>query len=519
LTRVPVDADGGFHFSLPIDAGECALELEGDWLFVDPPQRVAVDEPNDVVVLRPQVGARMRVVVQAAPGGHDYSAFAVKGECEFAGLTSLLESWEWAEPSRAVSFVVGEPFEVGPVSSDAQRAQVRVDGFGSFAYESPRLTRGVVNDVVISLPARAWLSGRVRDVYGAAVPDVDLDLRPAAPATGARLTAKSGPDGRFDFFGAPVSAPLVLRVHSSEHLPAPDSRLDALEVGQRIDNIEVVLDLGGVLAGRVLRSSGEPAAFASVRAEPLERGQRGARGSPRATRCDSDGRFHLSRLRAGPQCVTVEWAPESADAASEKACFERVELGGDLVLVLEPTEVYAGRVVDQRGAPVRDFDVHARLVRRAGTTVPTSRMNATAHGRDADRAGEFELTELLAGEWSIEVRAPGYEPVAPRVVVLPRDAGALNFQLVRQAAIRGVTVDGVGAPVGRIVIRARSARGDRSLRLVGVSDRAGAFADLFVASGPVELIARGHGYELERPLELQLAPGEEREVRLVLVKR
>ncbi len=74
-------------------------------------------------------------------------------------------------------------------------------------------------------------------------------------------------------------------------------------------------------------------------------------------------------------------------------------------------------------------------------------------------------------------------------------------------------------PAGRIVIRARSARGDRSLRLVGVSDRAGAFADLFVLSGPVELIARGHGYELERPLELEFAPGEQREVRLVVVKR
>jgi hypothetical protein len=104
-------------------------------------------------------------------------------------------------------------------------------------------------------------------------------------------------------------------------------------------------------------------------------------------------------------------------------------------------------------------------------------------------------------------------------VTLPSDVGTLDFQLVQCARISGVTVDAAGVPVGRVAIRARAAGGDAESRPVGVSGRDGEFANWYVSSGDVELLVRSGAYELEQPLRLQLAPGEEREVRLVLVKR
>ncbi|MBL8802168.1 MAG: carboxypeptidase regulatory-like domain-containing protein [Planctomycetes bacterium] len=510
IERVSVDNEGKFRFSCPVDSEECAVIVAGRWLRLASPESVDLDAGDAVVVLRPEIGARLRLTVRAPYGAPDVSLSPLSGELSFG-------EYEWMDADEldgAADFIVGQPLELGPLSVAAKAVRLNVDGIENFEHALPTLVAGVVNEVEVSLPPRAWVSGRVRDLNGSPVADAKVVLHPEDWDAAAWLTTRSAADGSFRFYGAPTDVELELEATSDDHYRAESVKLGVLGSGQRLEHVQFVLDEGGVLAGVVVTPSGEPASFACVAAVPLGGAGPGQRNQ---TDCDEKGRFRLSALRRMEHRVSIKYTGRESEELLYKAIYEHVELREDVLFRLEPTSSVKGRVVDSRGAPVNTFEARASLMRRAGSRVAPGREDFTlvTAGRVGD--GALELNGLLSGEWKIEVGAVGYDSAQPRYVTLPSEVGSLDFQLVQCARISGVTVDAAGVPVGRIPIRARAAGAES--RRVGVSGRDGEFANLYVSAGAVELLVRSGGYELVSPLELQLEPGEVREVRLVVVKR
>jgi hypothetical protein len=512
VERVPVDSNGRFRFSCPADSEECAVIVAGRWLRLAGPENVDLDARDAVVVLRPEIGARLRLTVRAPFDAPDVPLSPLSGELSFG-------EYEWMDADEldgAADFIVGQPLELGPLSVAAKAVRLRVDGLENFEHPLPTLVAGVVNEVAVSLPPRAWVCGRVRDLNGNPVADAKVVLRPEDWDAAAWLTTRSAADGGFRFYGAPTAVELELLVSSDDHYRAKSLELGVLGPAQRLEHLEFVLDLGGVLAGRVVTPSGAPASFARVAAAPLGRA---GPGQARETDCDENGRFRLSALRRTEHRVSIKDTGRESEELFYKAIYEHVELREDVLFRLEPTSSVRGRVVDSRGAPVNTFEARASLMRRAGSRVAAGREDFTLVTARRVGDGALELNGLLSGEWKIEVGAAGYDKAQPRYLTLPSDIGSLDFQLVQCARISGVTVDAADVPVGRVAIRARAAGGDADSRPVGVSGRDGEFANLYVSAGDVELLVRSGAYELEQPLRLQLEPGELREVRLMIVKR
>jgi len=515
VDRVPVDDDGRFRFSCPADAEECALMLEARWLRLAGPQSVDLDARDTVVVLRPEIGARLRVVVRAPDGAPDSPLAALCGELSLSPNDALYAE----DRDGAEDFVVGQPIEIGPLGASVGPVEVRAHGFEPFEYVAPPLLTGVVNELEIPLPLRAWVSGRVRDVNGSPVGYVEVTLQCKERRVRKKLKTWCGVDGQFHFFGAPTDVDLRLSVDSSAHLRVESLELGTLRPGERLEQLEFFLDTGGVLAGRVLTPSGEPAAFARVSAEPLELEEAAEPGSTRSVTCDDAGRFRITRLRRAAHRLTVLHRDDAGVGRTHKAIFERVEFGEELELTVERTLAVAGRVADANGVGLSEFRVRATAVRLAGAadSAPQDEVVSVSATRAHD--GGFHLEHLLPGEWRIEVSARGFSSEPPRLLTLPRDAGSLNFRLEKLARVSGVAVDTAGLPLGRVAIRTRAAGSSETPRLAGVCEVDGTFGSFYVPLGAIELLARGKGHELEQPLELRLAPGEHRELRLVLVKR
>ena len=107
-----------------------------------------------------------------------------------------------------------------------------------------------------------------------------------------------------------------------------------------------------------------------------------------------------------------------------------------------------GRVVDDRGEPVRRFLVETRRDddRRHEYSPPSrAKRRLAAHAFAGD--GAFELPPLDAGDWVITVLGAGDTASAPQIVSATGTREPLQFMLPRPARLTGVVLDGNSAPV------------------------------------------------------------------------
>jgi hypothetical protein len=107
-------------------------------------------------------------------------------------------------------------------------------------------------------------------------------------------------------------------------------------------------------------------------------------------------------------------------------------------VLLSPTGVISGRVVDERGKPQRSILVVA-LRREYRNGIPTM---TTIAGRSTNDQGEYRIFDLTPGEYYVQVRQqsvapiyyPGFaDPDSAAVVNIDsgREAGAIDFTLRR----------------------------------------------------------------------------------------
>ena len=260
--------------------------------------------------------------------------------------------------------------------------------------------RAPAHDITIEVPAGGRVTGRV----------VDKETKQPVTTFEAGLSGERG-GGGFRFVGPPQTRPFTTDdgTFVLENVPVGPTTLIVNAVGYTAANIanvnvevgktaevEVALERGVTVTGRVTDPSGSALAGVSVRlAPPQSRGPMGGRMSmPVMT--DANGEYSLESLPAGEQ--TLLFARSGYVALPKK-----VELSGRKVQVdaqLSTGISVRGVVLNASGAPVAEAHVMASSP-SAGPSGASTR---------TDQNGAFEMEALAPGRYTFRAQKEGYAP-------------------------------------------------------------------------------------------------------------
>ncbi len=247
------------------------------------------------------------------------------------------------------------------------------------------------------------------------------------------------------------------------------------------DPIEVTLEPGAALRGRVMNEDDEAIVGARVRARPRQPAPgtvaviANDAGESKSVRTGAFGEFVISGMAAGE--MEVEAAASGFQPSSPLAV--EVPDGGSvdgLELVLARAAVIHGRVTDRWDEPIAE----------ALVLLPRSSARTNAEGW-------YRLDQAPPGLLTVEVRHLGYRSLTRQLEVEPGENVA-DFVLDGGLGVTGHVVDESGAPVpgAGVGLRLRGLGDARSYRTN--ADAGGLFEFPAVVSGRYDLEAEGEGY-------------------------
>jgi len=301
----------------------------------------------------------------------------------------------------------------------------------------------IVEGVDIRVDDAATVAGRVvsgdgEPLAGAAL-SCRLSRRGRGPAP-APCGGVSGADGGFSM-AVPAGA-IELRASAPGGATSGGVALPWVLPGAELTGVEIVVDAGAVLEGRVQAPNGSWLAGAQVRiwsgpgaavAPSVANPRPLAEGDIATVQSGPDGRFRVANLRAGRLVVVAshpDFAPSTA-AGVDVAAGGRVS---GLSLVLRKPVAIAGRVVDTSKAPLAGATVYAL---RSSTG---ERVAQAVSGAD----GAFELRGLDRGPFDLLTELADYAP--GRRAALAAPATDVVLEANKPSALAGA-VTAAGEPV------------------------------------------------------------------------
>ena len=449
--RRPLEGDNGWG-ELPADAEEprrAAADRRGRFRIP------GVNGRYDLAIRRPGA-AQVELPVEIAPGAGDVdlgplvlpAGLALEGRV-VGGEGSAAEPLPGAEvtwtrflPDGSVPVAPPEPgLATGPDGrfriADLAPGQ-RLDLTIRHPVHAPRTLRQVQaiagsEPLEIELaPARA-LSGRVLGPAGEPVAGAQLSSSRIETAAlngttmGRDLLGQTGTDGRFHVAGL---APGLLDLQiSAPGFQTRDVEGLAIPADRDVDGVEVRLEPGVALEGRVTRQNGDPVEGALVHVGHESRflGRRpGAhfrpwRPSRSLAQTDADGRYRIEGLDPGPHRVEVQAERDTANAVAElTAGVHRLDLVLDETA---PSPSVAGRVVDEEGAPVPAAEVQ----------LSAAQSGFPGQGTFTQPDGSFVLEQVRPGTYRLSARG----------------AGIVDPETGRQVQVAGGPVEGIEVRVSR----------------------------------------------------------------------
>jgi hypothetical protein len=316
---------------------------------------------------------------------------------------------------------------------------------GHLPHDAPGVEAPSPEPLRITLrPARS-LAGRVVDDAGKPIPGVRISLvetRELRMAGGSQSGGSSRTAGETDAEGRFVATHLTPgTVHLSfEASGFLGKVLRGLSIPEEEDPapVEVVLETGAVLSGRVVDSRGRPAAGLRVVVHPLEPKERMLPSGAEAD-TDADGGFRIAGLAPGQHRVEVQdWRTQQGRLLAEKTIALGSGGGNRLDLKLPDGYRLSGRVVDEQGEPVR------------GARLTLSADRGQAASADSAPDGSFRFTDVPEGTWRLTVSARGHAPAAEEVRLAGGDLDGLALRLSRGGTITGRLLGLTGTERGQV---------------------------------------------------------------------
>jgi hypothetical protein len=390
--------------------------------------------------------------------------------------------------------------------------------------------------LLIDLRPASSIAGKLRDRAGRAVAGGSVTLLEADGPALPRVV-ESDADGAFAF-SAVLPGNYVVTGRAAGYYPGAPLKL---RVQDRPLTVELRLELGATLAGRVLDEQAKPVAGAHVevageapdgtpvavtgagteeaRSTALDPvGELGVLRGPlpyppvtpveasapvaKPFITDADGAFRVTGVPAG-KLVVVASHPDFARGESLPLA---IVAGAQVTVnvVLSRGATVRGRVVDERGAPLSAVEVSGEDGRTMAFT---------------DERGEYKLEHVVRA-LMLTARRSGYLPASRKAS--PSEASAIDFQLARaEARLAGEVVDDRDAPVAgaRIEVAVRGAgAGDTAGRPAEpprsvASDRSGRFVVENLPPGPYRVTVTHADFA---PVSLELGPGDAARIQLLV---
>lgn len=405
------------------------------------------------------------------------------------------------------------------------------------------LAAGQTRDVAVALRPAASLEGTVRDAAGRPVAGAEVSIAGPPPVPIPLPTpiffpigvdpVRSDAQGRFLLDGLPSKVELKLSVASAAYAPWEEAGV-RLRPGERRRGVDVLLDAGLLITGRLVDQEGRPVAAASVTASRRPEGgpagmviriggPGGGRGGPRGAGAgargglmggedlpevypDADGRFTVRGAKPGIWEIEVAapgFAPKSVAGL-------KLEEPGPLdagTVVLEPGVVLEGIVTTEAGAPVPY--ARCRVVKELSALSEFLTREDGSFTSGALAPGS-NVTLTVDADGYAAVERPGLTPPVAGLAVTLKPASRILGRVVEKESGRPVPDFGIAAS------RSRSAGGG-GMRLsmemqggeVPFHSEDGAFVLEDVDPGKVTLAARAPGYQESVLRDLEVPEGDD----------
>jgi hypothetical protein len=303
-------------------------------------------------------------------------------------------------------------------------------------------------DMEIVLAPGSSIEGRVTDVTGPALAGARVEARIATvvelaprfrkikellpPPRG--IVSYTGRDGGYKL--QPLAAGLYeIEVSALGHVR---KAVEAFEVSEPVHRMDVALDSGSPVSGRVVGDAGQPIAGAEVLVMPSSPGERsrmdvlaalGAGGAKVAsTKSGADGRFELAGLPTGEVTVAAH------SPGFELAVLEGVAPGEQIPdLILLRHARLSGRASDAvTGSPLPEFQVHLDVVEPSAAPSRLTNQDFEATG------GVFTIEHLASGTYDLMLSSPEHAPFRKRIVLEPGGEAIVDARLESGERLEGV---------------------------------------------------------------------------------
>src|SRR5206468_173911 len=254
-------------------------------------------------------------------------------------------------------------------------------------------------DVVIELPAGGRISGRVVDKSNhSPVTSFQAGISLSRGAGGMvialppMLKSFTSDDGSFTLENVP-SGPTQLVVSAPGYTTARIPGLN-VEDGKALNDVEVSLDTGVRLTGRVTGPDGSPVAGVSVREAGSNVGPaRIMTGMESGATTDPNGEYSIEAVDPGQKTFTFArqgylTTDKSVSLSGREARLD-VQLSSGIPV--------AGVVVTEGGAPVADASVNAM----------SAANSSFGNGVHTDAGGNFQITGLAPGHYTLYASKQG----------------------------------------------------------------------------------------------------------------
>ncbi|MHC5063632.1 MAG: sigma-70 family RNA polymerase sigma factor [Planctomycetota bacterium] len=252
----------------------------------------------------------------------------------------------------------------------------------------------------------------------------------------------------------------------------PDEEPVAVEtVGDEPVYVEVLIERGIDLQGRVLDGTGEPIADAEiwVLGKSNEAGQV-------LTRSRDDGSFDLEGLQAGSRILARAAGFEPSQPFKLAKVPDNKQVEKDIILA-NRAGILRGLVFDQHGNPLPD----------AALQIGNPKSKLPAINTRSDAGGGFQAVGLPRGEILVIVLAPGFQPYQAQLSIQAESITEQDIHMQPGWVLAGQIFDPEGKPLEGQTIYAES-EGKPTTEVTSGKD--GSFRLETLAPGPVTLVVK-----------------------------
>lgn len=331
-------------------------------------------------------------------------------------------------------------FALGPLPLGDLELEALAHGFSPRRVSASLFEAGTtaeLGDVI--LDRGLSIRGRVADQDGAGVEAALVRAMPRSYRPRQRLEARSREDGSFELGG--LDEGLHTLTATKPGYAGPQL---ATQAGD--EAVELVLETGGEIAGRVVTADGQAALDALIRAELADPSvERHERDSALGSVEDDEGRFVLRDVRAGT------WILKAVSKGRGEVSVPEIQVVGG-----RTTDV--GTVRLARGGIIRGAVVDSDGVGIPGAAVRGHRSTRSSAGRVETQSGghgAFEIRGVPAGRMSISASHPRYAASASHVVEVDptSEPVPVRLTLARGGRIQGTVLHRDGRPFdgGRVM--------------------------------------------------------------------